>query len=144
MLLHCICIVDVSDVYRKSRLNQKKATRRLSVTRSSENSLIVIGSSVTLTTSRFSYAKTDSSNKHRLAIRVSGYIQGEAMNHWKFAFREFVMDRLRCKLQTRCFVKSMTEQKIIEHPRVEATLCRLSKAKIVMTFWYKCVVAFPR
>lgn len=134
MLLHCICIVDVSDVYRKSRLNQKKATRRLSVTRSSENSLIVIGSSVTLTTSRFSYAKTDSSNKHRLAIRVSGYIQGEAMNHWKFAFREFVMDRLRCKLQTRCFVKSMTEQKIIEHPRVEATLCRLSKAKIVMTF----------
>lgn len=134
MLLHCICIVDVSDVYRKSRLNQKKATRRLSVTRSSENSLIVIGSSVTLTTSRFSYAKTDSSNKHLLAIRVSGYIQGEAMNHWKFAFREFVMDRLRCKLQTRCFVKSMTEQKIIEHPRVEATLCRLSKAKIVMTF----------
>lgn len=134
MLLHCICIVDISDVYRKSRLNQKKATRRLSVTRPSENSLIVIGSSVTLTTSRFSYAKTDSSSKHRLAIRISGYIQGEAMNHWKFAFREFVMDRLRCKLQTRCFVKSMTEQEIIEHPRVEATLCRLSKAKIVMTF----------
>lgn len=133
MLLHCICIVDASDVYRKSRLSQKKVTRRLSETRPSENSLIVIGSSVTLTTSRFSYAKTDSSNKHRLAIRVSGYIQGEAMN-WKFAFREFVMDRLRCKLQTRCFVKSMTEQEIIEHPRVEATLCRLSKTKILMTF----------
>lgn len=121
MLLHCICIVDASDVYRKSRLNQKKVTRRLS-------------SSVTLTTSRFSYAKTDNSNKHRLAIRVSGYIQGEAMSRWKFAFREFVMDRLRCKLQTRCFVKSMTEQEIIEHPRVEATLCRLSKTKILMTF----------